>query len=473
MDFGLVFMLISALGSAEPETAESLLFRIVPRQGEASSCGYAVTAGLLKLWDRQVRPQGGEAISGLAGSSTIDEAGLIARYGQSAGQRYDQPDQWDQSEPLSLASMVSILSDFGICALPLRGGLDMVIPILQSGHPLVIHYVWPRPHYALGLAAGDGQVFLADPADGLEVLSYGELESRMSGYALLPYDSGAAMAGTGKSDEAVGIALEREDLLEKGRQAKTGGGLGQATGNPSFQYEAGLSLRSPSGPRLPFDPELQFSGEYSMHPMTALFFKAGLGCSGYEAPAAAASANIFAGISARASLAAGAIHWLGSPLGSSAGRPENVKSRRDSADHGIWAAADAEYVAAGAGLALPGQWSIAPYIGFLSSRVVSPALLASNFGLGLEWGIGSDSCQAIVLSSLSADYALTGQLAVETEIEQEFRARIAQNPAFSWHASLLAGLQLPFCNSMLGIGIMTNLSAGNASGGGVYIRVGR
>ncbi|MFA5852862.1 MAG: hypothetical protein WC820_09175 [Spirochaetales bacterium] len=75
---GLAFVLASALHVSAPQTAESLLFAVVPRQSEARSCGYAVLAGLLRYAgidrNRDIRP--------VSGTEAITESSLLEKYGK-------------------------------------------------------------------------------------------------------------------------------------------------------------------------------------------------------------------------------------------------------------------------------------------------------------------------------------------------------------------------------------------------------
>jgi len=528
MDFCVALLLISSLCTTGPATAESLLFRVVPRQSLSSSCGYAVTEGVLRLRNCG-GPCGGHAGS-LASSSSdgwtsataqsakrdpVSESTLIDSYARAEGY---QGDPGAPCEPLSLAGMATILADFDIPALTLKGNLeDTVIPLLESGTPVVLHYDRPRPHYVLALGAEAGRVFVADPADGLSAPSYRELAHRMSGYELLPlpeaWTAGSDVAASGGTSggknargvgtsatadipaaqtaassapdaaaEAISIVRGRETLLEKsGPNRATAGdkSRGQREGDCDFRDEltcvGRITLRPSSYPELPFDQELLFAGEYPVSPSATLFCKAVFDCVSREAMVSS-------------DIAVGAIRWFPDAKGIPPERQKEGNLQANPMTHGLWAAVGATYAAA----ARPSlgtdtcariapepstggasQWSFAPYMGLLSSQVISPALLVSNIGLGLEWSPTTKICKTKLVSSLSANYALTGSLAAEAAIEQEFARSLSRNPAFSWDASASAGLMLPAGDLIFSTGVVADFGKGRASTGGVYVRIDR
>jgi len=522
MDFCVALLLISSLCTTGPATAESLLFRVVPRQSLSSSCGYAVTEGVLRLRNCG-GPCGGHAGS-LASSSPdgwtsataqgakrdpVSESTLIDSYARAEGY---QGDPSAPCEPLSLAGMATILADFDIPTLTLKGSLeDTVIPLLESGAPIVLHYDRPRPHYVLALGAEAGRVFVTDPADGLSAPSYGELARRMSGYELLPlpdtWTEGSDIAASGGKNaggagtsvaadtpagqaaalsapdavaEAISIVRGRETLLEKSRPNRaTAGGKSRDQREGHCDFRDGLTcvgritLRPSSYPELPFDQELLFAGEYPVNPSATLFCKVAFDCASREAMASS-------------DIAVGAIRWFADAEGAPPERQKEDSLQAKPMTHGLWAAVGATYAAATrpslgvdtyARIAPEpstggvSQWSFAPYTGLLSSQVISPALLVSNIGLGLEWSPTTKICKTKLVSSLSANYALTGSLAVETAIEQEFARSLSRNPAFSWDASASAGLRLPAGDLIFSTGVVADFGKGRASTGGVYVRI--
>lgn len=554
MDFCVALLLISSLCTAGPATAESLLFRVVPRQSLSSSCGYAVTEGVLRLWNRggtcggragsTVSPSPDERAAEMAQSvkcDAVSESALIDRYAR--GDDYGG-DPGEPCEPLSLAGMASILDDFGIPAMTLKGSLeDTVIPLLESGAPVVLHYDRPSPHFALALDAEACQVFVADPADGLSAPSYGELARRMSGYVLLPLPeawatgSGSAVSGD-KNTGGAGASIDRADTAAAGVSAdaladnsigtavaatasvaspapdvvaetisvvrdreallaKSGPGRLTASGRPHNQrggdydrlddprragsrrdalsYVGRITLRPSFCPELPFGQELLFACEYPVTSSATLFCSTSLDCASQETMGSA-------------DMAVGAIRWFPDADVASTERQKEVNLQTNSMTHGLWAAVGSAYAAAaksnlGARIDARiapeptssgvSQWSFAPYVGLLSSQVISPALLVSNTGLGLEWSPVAKICKTKLISSLSATYALTGSLAVETAIEQKFTRSLSPNPAFSWDASASAGLKLPADDHIISTGIVADFGKGHASTGGVYVRIDR
>lgn len=258
---GMAFILASALQAQLLETRESLLFAVVPRQAEAQSCGYAVLAGLIRLLGASSGTDSTPSDTQHTGDASLpiaDEASLIARYGGSAP---------EGAKPLSLLDMTRILADYGVSSVPVWIAPENIGAALSRAGLLILHYRAPSPHFILALGMEDGLIAVADPADGLTVLSAEELATRASGYALiLSTDEPQRRRAAATAAEAThSAAICRRQLKTIAGDILRGGGTGEK-GQRNFHMEvefSASSFREESGD-LVFSPSLFCSAEWTL-----------------------------------------------------------------------------------------------------------------------------------------------------------------------------------------------------------------
>lgn len=157
--------LVLVLAMDQPVPKEDLRFRFVMEQGLDASCGMAVVATALSLyWQVPVL-----------------EVELLAElFAQGGGGEAEAEGR------VSLASMAKAFESRGVLAKAFRLDWEGLAAILvRSYGPVVVHYDWPEPHFALLLGISDGTAVLADPARGLETLGRAGFEKRYSGVALV------------------------------------------------------------------------------------------------------------------------------------------------------------------------------------------------------------------------------------------------------------------------------------------------
>ena len=260
---GLAFVLASALHVSAPQTAESLLFAVVPRQSEARSCGYAVLAGLLRYAgidrNRDIRP--------VSGTEAITESSLLEKYGKL--------EKLGAIQPLSMKGMIEILADFGIPSIPLKIDPCTVGDLLRQRAPLIIHFVKPTLHFALGLGANGERATVADPARGLVTLTERELTEKASGFVLVPALSGAAAAAARESAGAViQEAMERGAFLQAAAKSADEMPAGSGASASECGMELGIRTGSIVGQTglERFSSTFFFSGDWSMAKALTLLF---------------------------------------------------------------------------------------------------------------------------------------------------------------------------------------------------------
>jgi len=249
-----------------PQTAESLSFAIVPRQGEARSCGYAVLAGLLRYagidQNRDIRPA--------SGTATITESSLLERYGKL--------ETLGAIQPLSMKGMIEILADFGIPSIPLRIDPGAIDDVLRQRAPLIIHFDKPTLHFALGLGADGERAAIADPACGLGTLSERELTEKASGFVLVPVLSRAATAARESADAAIQEAMERGAFLEA--TAKSADTIPEGSGGSASDFHVEIGTRTGSVVGQAgierFSTTFFFSGDWNMSKALTLLLGASL-----------------------------------------------------------------------------------------------------------------------------------------------------------------------------------------------------
>ncbi|HOV94969.1 MAG TPA: cysteine peptidase family C39 domain-containing protein [Spirochaetales bacterium] len=499
------------------QPAESLQYQIVPRQALPTSCGYAVCAAAIRLAACDVAFGTGDGTERSAAypapppdsNLAVDEALLLARYGAVEGV--------DTPKRLSLAQISSILADFDVPSATLKGGLDnTILPLLKRGTPLIIHYERPVQHFALALGADADQIYVADPADGLTSLSYPELEQRMSGYFLVPLPflrapfrtmqlltvtsnrtatSNAMVASNTTAptniEAAIAFIKDRNALLKTstpvsvpgaGPALQKSGHFANANRYLRYALDMNLVALSPeseshiapgiltsrlSANSLPLDPQLSFD---------------------IETPLGASFDIACKVLPLQPEFALSALYWT-------------------SDANGVWARLDARSTVDG--------WAFSPYLGHYASRLVSPALFTSKFGLGLELAdrashsnidlptvepatshsTGIKLANIALKSLLTVEYALTGSLSTCASLDQTFRyaignsspawslatlqglesnsrtnSALAQGARFFWDATVKGGIRLPIGDFVLSTGVIVGLSA-YAPKGGIYVSV--
>ncbi len=487
------------------QTAESLQYQIVSRQTLPASCGYAVCAAAIRLAAYPAPPS--------ASNLAVDEALLLARYGTVDGVA--------TPERLSLAQISAILADFSVPSATLKGSLSKtILPLLERGIPLVLHYEHPVQHFALALGADADQIYVADPADGLTSLSYPDLERRISGYFLIPlpflhapFRTMPPLTITSNTIEPTNIEAAITFVRNRNNLLKTSVPVSVPATGPALQksgpfacfadaylrYSLGINLfaLSPESEAqtssgiltnllstrfLPIDPQLSFNMETPLGASFNIAFKA---------------------LPLQPEFALGALYWT-------------------SDAKGVWAWLDAKNTVGG--------WAFSPYLGYYTSKLVSPALFTSKLGLGLEladrasyFNTGTPTFESAVddavtdiaepaesvishstgiklaaiklKSRLTLEYALTGSLSTCVSLDQTFlyvignsssasstatlqgsewssRANLppAQGTQFLWDATVKGGIRLPVGDFVLSTGAIVGLSA-YAPKGGIYVSV--
>ena len=513
----LVFSLLAAGPAPAAQTAESLQYQIVPRQALPTSCGYAVCAAALRLAGCDVALAPGEGAQRSAAypatapysNLAVDEALLLARYGPVDGANVP--------ERLSLAQISAILADFNVPSATLKGSLsNTILPLLERGTPLIIHYEHPVQHFALALGADADQIYVADPADGLTSLSYPELERRMSGYFLVPLpflrapfmtmppltvtsNRTATSNGIVDSDTIAPTNIEAAIAFIKNRNAllKTSIPVSVPTTGPALQksepfantnlhYRLSMSLEA-----LPSESESQTAPGILTSLVSARFFPLNPQLSfDIETPLGASFDIACKALPLQPEFALGALYWT-------------------SEGHGIWACFDAKNTIGG--------WAFSPYLGYYASRLASPTLFTSKFGLGLELAdrashssiadiaepfesvlshsTGIKLATISLKSRLTLEYALTGSLCTYASIDQTFRYAIGdssaasslatsqgfessskgnlaftQGPRSFWDATIKGGIRIPVGNFVLSTGAIVGLTAYSPKGG-LYVSV--
>jgi ABC-type bacteriocin/lantibiotic exporter with double-glycine peptidase domain len=199
--------LLLALGRTVPK--EDLRFMYVMEQGMDASCGMAAVATALSLYWR-VPVREAELLAGLF----------------SLGAEVDGR----EDGTVSLASMAAALGDNGISTRAFRVDWDGLEAILARGYaPLVVHYDWPDPHFALLLEISGEVAVLADPARGLETLGRAGFEKRYSGVAMA-LASHSRQRDEDALETAIRAARGRRAMLERVGLVHPGPGLASLAG---------------------------------------------------------------------------------------------------------------------------------------------------------------------------------------------------------------------------------------------------
>lgn len=177
----------------QPVPKEDLRFHFVMEQGLDASCGMASVATALSLyWQVPVL-----------------EVELLAElFSQGGGGESEAEGR------VSLASMAKAFESRGVLAKAYRLDWEGLAAILVRRYgPVVVHYDWPEPHFALVLGISEGIAVLADPARGLETLGRAGFEKRYSGVALV-LASSSRQKDQRRLAAALQAATARRALLE-------------------------------------------------------------------------------------------------------------------------------------------------------------------------------------------------------------------------------------------------------------------
>lgn len=90
-----------------------------------------------------------------------------------------------QENPININDIMQLLSEHGVAGRAFRMDYDELINAAQHFVPIVVHYSYPKGHFAVLLFASPQGVIVADPARGTQHLSPTEFERRWSGVALV------------------------------------------------------------------------------------------------------------------------------------------------------------------------------------------------------------------------------------------------------------------------------------------------
>lgn len=180
----LFFLLVLLTGTLD---RESLRFAYVAEQGYDSSCGLSTLSTLL------------EEFWGLP----ADETELAREHFKAKLATGDLR--------VSFADLAMVLASKGLVWAGYRMTYGQLVEAIGAYAPLVVHLDRPEGHFALGLAADDERILIADPAEGLLFWERATFEGRWSGKVLL-----AALPGRG---------VDRDRLAEIVETAKARLGL--------------------------------------------------------------------------------------------------------------------------------------------------------------------------------------------------------------------------------------------------------
>jgi len=445
---GLAFALASMLHVSAPRTAESLAFAIVPRQGEARSCGYAVLAGLLRYAGiDQYRDIGSSS-----GSGTITESSLLERYGDL--------DVLGGIQPLSLKGMIGILADYGIPSIPLKIDPAFIDDALRQRAPLILHFNKPTLHFALGLGAEGGRVAIADPVGGLGILAERDLAARASGYVLAPLLSGPeAIAFSESARSAIQEAMKRGAFLEA--RAKEMDSMPAGGGSAAdFRMEAGIrtgSCLGQTGIEI-VSTTIFFSGDWNMSKALTLLF----GASFTIQPADRWKGKI--------RLESG-LEWHGETQGEGQSLGLALMGAAESGAFVVFAQAANDRLDASA-LECP---VLEPGLRLRYSAVVDPWLLTGRMGAGLPLrpgaspsaGKGLLARELAVRPVVSALCAFSSSIAGIAELGQSFIASLDGSAMMRWEGTLELGMYIQAGNVLFRAGTRFRLDGGSGPRGDV------
>lgn len=179
---------------------ETLRFTSVYEQHTDASCGLAATASLLSIYR-------GEQV--LEDQLAID----LASYRKELV--FDQ-ESLDLIAPdrITLADLKQLIDNRGVPAKGFRMNLDELSEAVSKLPPVLVHYQYPTPHFALTLRVHKSWVITADPATGVELQPVEAFSKRWSGAVLVA----ATTSYEGWKEKVNGVvdrALHRLRSLER------------------------------------------------------------------------------------------------------------------------------------------------------------------------------------------------------------------------------------------------------------------
>lgn len=152
------FLLLLLSGSGD---RESLRFSCIAEQGFDTSCGLSVLASLMEgYWGRKA-----------------DEFSLAATFFS------DRLAKGDLT--VSFADMAAILKVEGFACKAYQMSYEQLENAIGKYAPVVVHYDKPEGHFAMALAVREGELLIADPAEGAFTMGRRSFESRWSGKVLV------------------------------------------------------------------------------------------------------------------------------------------------------------------------------------------------------------------------------------------------------------------------------------------------
>ena len=187
MSFKLAILLLVLSETADKE---SLRFAYSAEQGYDSSCGLTTLAYFMdRFWGVPTDE------TTLAGEFFLDE--LTA-----------------SDLTVSFADMAGILEARGFEWKAFRMSFEQFAAALARYAPLIVHYDKPEGHFSLALSAQDGEIIVADPAEGAVALRRRYFEAKWSGAVLAAVLPSAAL-NRKLLKEAVRFVRDRNALLDR------------------------------------------------------------------------------------------------------------------------------------------------------------------------------------------------------------------------------------------------------------------
>jgi len=171
-----------------PAMAIGFVSAMLPLQTSASSCGYAVAAGLINIMRSSAYLAGFE-------DQELERETYANLYIPAFENDQALAQTYRKASPISLADIKAILARQGIDSMAFKfspGVLHRLVESLDT--PLILHIRGRFSHFVLIIdakldAEEDAEsagILLFDPSCGLALLSESELKSLVSGYCLLP-----------------------------------------------------------------------------------------------------------------------------------------------------------------------------------------------------------------------------------------------------------------------------------------------
>jgi len=168
---------------------ESIKFEYVSEQMYDESCGLAAVSTLLQYYDVHVNEE------------TLLN-GIFIGKDDSFGYR------------INLNNLSNLLTHYNIINKPVKSDFNQLLKSATSYYPVIVHYNYPDLHFAVLLGSMDSKLVFADPARGLEVLSYNQFNTRWSG--IVVYSTSKIHSKNEKKlSSSIEKSIRRARLLEK------------------------------------------------------------------------------------------------------------------------------------------------------------------------------------------------------------------------------------------------------------------